>query len=234
MIFHGPVLQVPGYQIQQAQWARQSRIAARDASGAQGGTLRDIFEPKNSWILEEIIATNQSVGYPQIYSRWEILYIEFLRSCHMLIVCWNAPLRLHVMWHVTHMVNQVIHGEGIFFSLPRKRTSFWSFYCLWLGKLPLSRMAHRLQQSFQETHSSWARSCTSKKRRGLSTWMILVSYIFSGLYKPRSLCRSLHGSAPLASQFKVKLVNMSFVIYLHSDTSQSFSVLLGFFWNEYL
>lgn len=64
MIFHGPVLQVPGYQIQQAQWARQSRIAARDASGAEGGTLRDILR-KNSWILEEIIATNQPIGYPK-------------------------------------------------------------------------------------------------------------------------------------------------------------------------
>lgn len=87
LIFDGPVLQVPDSQTQQAQWARQSRIAARDASGAEGGTLREIFEPKNSWILEEIIATNQSVGYPQIYSRWEMLYIEFSRSCHMLLVC---------------------------------------------------------------------------------------------------------------------------------------------------
>lgn len=54
MIFHGPVLQVPGYQIQQAQWARQSRIAARDASGAEGGTLREIFEEKTHGFLRKL------------------------------------------------------------------------------------------------------------------------------------------------------------------------------------
>ena len=54
MIFHGPVLQVPGYQIQQAQWARQSRIAARDASGAEGGTLREILRQKTHGFLRKL------------------------------------------------------------------------------------------------------------------------------------------------------------------------------------
>lgn len=164
--------------------------------------------------------SDQQAGWlPQRYSRWEILYIEFLRSCHMLILCWNALLRLHVMWHVTHMVNQVIHGEGIFFSYQeRGLPSDPSIACDW-GNFPWAGWLIGYNKAFQETHSSWARSCRSKKRRGLSTWMILVSYMFYCLYKPRSLCRSLHGSAPLASQFKVKLVNMSFAIYLHSENS---------------
>lgn len=111
-----------------------------------------IFWGKNSWILEEIIATNQSVGYPK-YT--------------------DAPLRLHVMWHVTHMVNQVIHGEGIFFSYQeRGLPSDPSVACDW-GNFPWAGWLIGYK-----THSSWARSCRSKKRRGLSTWMILVSYIY--------------------------------------------------------